>query len=99
MKSSALVGSGCLFAEDSGFVPAEGAVVAPEVLADVFADTELPFAANADGSVNLDVYRAWLASTWKAGMAEFDEQSTVFGQMPATAPGDKRAPERVATSK
>lgn len=99
MKSSSLVGSGCLFAEDSGFVPAVGAVVAPEVLADVFADAKLPFATNADGSVSLDVYRAWLASTWNTGMAEFEEQSTVFGQVPADASNDDRAPARVVAAK
>lgn len=99
MKSSSLVGAGCLFAEDSGFVPAEGVVVAPEVLADVFADTKLPFATNADGSVSLDVYRAWLASTWKTGMTEFEEQSTVFGPMLAVASNDDGELKRVVAAK
>ncbi len=97
MKSS-LISSGCLFAEESGFVPAGGAVVAPEVLADVFADTELPFATNMDGSVNLDVYRAWLASTWSTGMAEFEQQSTVLDSAPVEAVNG-RSRERAAAGK
>ncbi|CAB3755811.1 hypothetical protein [Paraburkholderia humisilvae] len=62
--------------EESRHVPPVGAVVAPSVLARVFAGQPLPFATNPDGSVDLDVYRAWLESIWKEGMDAFEEQSS-----------------------
>ena len=65
-----------VFAEESAYVPPAGGVVAPSVLVQVFADKPLPFATNADGSVDLDVYREWLESTWKDGMDAFEEQSS-----------------------
>lgn len=66
-----------VFAEESEYVPPAGGVVAPNVLARVFVDEPLPFATNHDGSVDLDVYRAWLANTWKEGMDAFEEQSSL----------------------
>ncbi|HDR8973035.1 TPA: hypothetical protein QDB32_004007 [Burkholderia vietnamiensis] len=78
MKGASSVVRG-VFAEESGYVPPAGSVVAPSVLARVFVDQPLPFATNPDGSVDLDVYRAWLENTWKEGMDAFEEQSSVVG--------------------
>jgi hypothetical protein len=68
-----------VFAEESGYVPPAGSVVAPSVLGRVFVDKPLPFATNPDGSVDLVVYRAWLVNTWKEGMDAFEKQSSLVG--------------------
>jgi hypothetical protein len=64
-----------VFTGESAYVPPAQSVVAPSVLAEVFEDGKLPFATNADGSVNMTVYMSWLAETWAGGMAQFDAQS------------------------
>ena len=65
------------FAEERGYVPPESNVVAPSVLARVFADKPLPFATNSDGSVDMATYMQWLSVEWVAGMAAFEEQSVL----------------------
>lgn len=72
---SVVMGVG-VFPEERSFVPSNRAVVAPEVLARVFADTPLPFKTNSDGSVDMSVYAEWLESTWAQGMEEFEAGST-----------------------
>lgn len=74
--SSSVLGSR-VFAEEGGYVPPAERVVAPEVLAKVFADGPLPFPTNADGSVELATYMQWLTATWDAGMAAFGEMSEI----------------------
>lgn len=73
MNESGIVGA--VFTGESAYVPPAQSVVAPSVLAEVFEDGKLPFATNADGSVNMTVYMSWLAETWAGGMAQFDAQS------------------------
>ncbi|NLP65510.1 hypothetical protein [Paraburkholderia sacchari] len=73
-----------VFAEEGGYVPPAERVVAPEVLAKVFADGPLPFPTNADGSVELATYMQWLTATWDAGIAAFGEMSEI--ETPLVAP-------------
>jgi hypothetical protein len=66
-----------VFAEEGGYVPPAEGVVAPEVLARVFADGAVPFPTNKDGSSDLATYMQWLGATWDAGMAAFNEMSEI----------------------
>ncbi|MGP8437786.1 hypothetical protein ACT2FY_38845 [Paraburkholderia fungorum] len=66
-----------VFAQESHYVPPAEKVVAPEVLAQVFADKPLPFPTNADGSADMAAYMQWLSATWDAGMAAFNEMSEI----------------------
>jgi hypothetical protein len=75
LKSSNTLENGVVFTGESSYVPPSSSVVAPSVLAQVFEDGEMPFATNADGSVDWTVYAAWLRETWAGGMAQFDDQS------------------------
>lgn len=84
LPSSCSVSGSQVFAEEGCYVPAADSVVAPEVLAQVFADGPLPFPTNRDGSANLATYMQWLGATWDAGMAAFDEMSEI--QKPSIAP-------------
>ena len=76
-SSSVLVLGSQVFAEEGSYVPPVERVVAPEVLAKVFADGPLPFPTNADGSVELATYMQWLTATWDAGIAAFGEMSVI----------------------
>lgn len=73
---SVVMGVG-VFPEERSFVPSNRAVVAPEVLARVFADSPLPFKTNSDGSVDMSVYAEWLENTWTQGMEEFEAGSAL----------------------
>lgn len=75
LKSSDAKSQGVIFTGESGYVPPSSSVVAPSVLAEVFEDGKMPFATNADGSVDWSVYQAWLSETWAGGMAQFEDQS------------------------
>ncbi|MBN3815185.1 hypothetical protein G3N57_00555 [Paraburkholderia sp. Se-20369] len=72
-----------VFAEEGSYVPPADRVVAPEVLAKVFADGPLPFPKNAEGSVELATYMQWLTATWDAGIAAFGEMSEIVAPMVA----------------
>lgn len=75
LKSSNVNADGVVFTGEPSYVPSSSSVVAPSVLAEVFVDGIMPFATNADGSVDWTVYQAWLRETWAGGMAQFDDQS------------------------
>jgi hypothetical protein len=75
-SSCSVIGSQ-VFAEEGCYVPPAAGVVAPKVLAQVFADSPLPFPTNKDGSADLATYMQWLGATWDAGMAAFDEMSEI----------------------
>lgn len=78
LKSSNVNADSVIFTGEPGYVPPSSSVVAPSVLAEVFEDGVLPFATNADGSVDWTVYQGWLSETWAGGMAQFDDQSELM---------------------
>lgn len=84
-SSSLMVMDAAVFAQEGHYVPPADKVVAPKVLAQVFADKPLPFPTNADGSADMTTYMQWLSATWDAGMAAFDEMSELQMPMAKTA--------------
>lgn len=58
-----------------GFVPNQQDVVSPEVLAEVFHDSTIPFPVNHDGSVNMATYQAWLVQAGEDALRAFAELS------------------------
>lgn len=81
-SSSFVVMDSAVFAEEGHYVPPADKVVAPEVLAQVFAENPLPFPTNADGSADMATYMQWLSATWDAGMAAFDRMSEIHDDAP-----------------
>jgi hypothetical protein len=57
------------------FTPKASAVMSAAVVAQVFEDQPVPFALNADGSVDRAVYLAWLNDAGLRALAAFDECS------------------------